>query len=111
MAQSTRDLNFKAAVKAGRPSAFGGPKEEDKEFEGLIPKTVSPDDVRRALLPFAGRGAVIIFDEFDRITNKAAKTLMADTIKNLSDHGVDTTLLIVGVAKSVAELISEAPLD
>lgn len=105
--RALRDLSFKAAVKAGRPSAFGGPKEEDKEFDGLIPKTVSPDDVRRALMPFAGRGAVIIFDEFDRITNKAAKTLMADTIKNLSDHGVDTTLLIVGVAKSVAELISE----
>ena len=105
--RALRELTLKIAAKSGRPNVFGGPKEEDKELDGLLPKTVSPDDVRRALSTFTGRGAVVIFDEFDRITNKEVKTLMADTIKNLSDHANDTTLLIVGVAKSVAELISE----
>jgi len=33
--------------------------------------------------------------------------LMADTIKTLSDHGINSTLLIVGVAQSVSELIQE----
>ena len=32
---------------------------------------------------------------------------MADTVKNLSDHTIDTTLLIVGVAQSVMDLIYE----
>lgn len=105
--RALRELTFKMRVKSGRPNAYEAPRDENKETEGLLPKIVSPDDVRRALTTFTGRGAVIIFDEFDRITNREAKTLMADTIKNLSDHATDATLVIVGVAKSVLELISE----
>jgi DNA polymerase III delta prime subunit len=105
--RALRELTVKMRTSSGRPNPLAAAREEVKEADGLLPKIVSPDDVRRALSTFAGRGAVIIFDEFDRITNKQAKTLMADTIKNLSDHAIDSTLLIVGVAKSVAELISE----
>ena len=32
---------------------------------------------------------------------------MANTIKTLSDHGINTTLLIIGVAQSVSDLIQE----
>jgi len=109
--RALRELTFKVAAassyKVGSPKTFSVPKEEKEESPLLVPTNVTPDDVRRALSTFAGTSAVIVFDEFDRITNKEAKTLMADTIKNLSDHAIDTTLLIVGVAKSVAELISE----
>jgi len=109
--RALRELTFKMAVgssyKIGRPNAYTVPKDEGKQLDALLPETVTPDDVRRALSTFTGTSAVIVFDEFDRIINKEVKTLMADTIKNLSDHAIDTTLLIVGVAKSVAELISE----
>ncbi len=49
----------------------------------------------------------MIFDEFDRIRSPEAITAMADTIKALSDHAVNATVLIIGVANSVDELIRE----
>jgi Cdc6-like AAA superfamily ATPase len=109
--RALRELSHRVAASGsytvGGTKSFTPAKDERKEIEPLVPETVTPDDVRRALSTFAGKNAVIVFDEFDRITNKEAKTLMADTIKNLSDHAIDTTLVIVGVANSVMELISE----
>ena len=105
--RALRELTFKSRAGPGGAGSHAVLREGEKDVDGLLPKMVSPDDVRRALSTFKGRGAVIIFDEFDRVTNQEAKTLMADTIKNLSDHATDTTLLIVGVAKSAVELISE----
>jgi len=32
-------------------------------------------------------------------------TLLADTIKNLSDHSLDVTIILIGVADTVDELI------
>jgi Cdc6-like AAA superfamily ATPase len=50
---------------------------------------------------------IIIIDEFDRIDKPEAKRLIADTIKNFSDYGLDTTFILVGVADSVDDLIAE----
>lgn len=74
-----------------------------------LPKgNVSPFDVRRALsnigLNFT---AIIVLDEFDRLKNAQARTLIADTIKALSDGSVRATVVIVGVADSVGDLIKE----
>jgi Cdc6-like AAA superfamily ATPase len=67
-----------------------------------------PDDVRLQLerLPLLGP-RFIIFDEFDRVENDDAITLMSDTIKALSDRHSSTRLVIVGVAKSLDALIGE----
>lgn len=67
----------------------------------------TPDNVRRALTMLSGSFVpIIILDEFDRL-NDAAKHAVADTVKSLSDHGVDSTIIMVGVADTVAELIRE----
>ena len=50
--------------------------------------------------------AVVIIDEFDRVHDKETTERFADTIKGLSDYGVDTTLIIVGVADTLDELIA-----
>jgi hypothetical protein len=69
---------------------------------------VTPDSVRRALQELSGSASlIVIFDEFDRIGNPDSIKAMADTIKALSDHSVNTTILIIGVADSVDELIRE----
>lgn len=69
--------------------------------------TYSPDNVRRALTYLSQHfQIVIILDEFDRLSDEA-KHNIADTIKTLSDHAVDATLLMVGVADTVDELIKE----
>jgi Cdc6-like AAA superfamily ATPase len=65
-----------------------------------------PDDIRYALdrIPHP---VMIVIDEIDRITDLRTTTLMADTIKTLSDHSVDATVVLVGVADSVDQLIAE----
>jgi Cdc6-like AAA superfamily ATPase len=71
----------------------------------FLPENVTPDAVR-AILQKRDR-LLIIIDEIDRIKDKATTTLLADTIKSLSDHSVDVTLVLVGVAESVDTLIAE----
>lgn len=67
---------------------------------------IQPDTVRRALeqrdLP-----ALIVIDELDRLDDDLALTLIADTIKSLSDHAVESTVVLVGVARSISDLIGE----
>ncbi|WP_223648824.1 ATP-binding protein [Hymenobacter psoromatis] len=52
---------------------------------------------------------LIIFDEFDSITKDETKTRMADTIKALSDNVPNITILIVGIAGDVNNLLGEHP--
>lgn len=50
---------------------------------------------------------ILIVDEFDRIKNPNVDSYFADIIKALSDFGVDTTIVIIGVADDVDDLILE----
>ena len=50
---------------------------------------------------------VIIIDEFDRIKSADAIAGLADTIKNLSDNAIAATIILVGAAHSVDQLIAE----
>ena len=71
-------------------------------------EAMTPDGVRRALQELSTTASlIIIFDEFDRIRNTDVITAMADTIKALSDNSVNATILIIGVADSVNDLIRE----
>lgn len=74
-------------------------------LDTYLPQIVTPDDIRH-LLSRLGK-CLIVVDELDRILDPSTTTLLADTIKTLSDHAVDATLLLVGVADSVDALISE----
>lgn len=51
--------------------------------------------------------ALIVIDELDRLESDDALTLLADTIKTLSDNAVPSTMMLVGVATSIDELIGE----
>ena len=52
---------------------------------------------------------LIIFDEFDSVTDAATRRRMADTIKSLSDNVQFVTILLVGIADNVIDLIGEHP--
>jgi hypothetical protein len=71
-----------------------------------FPEDGGAEDVR-LLLSQLGSPAIIVIDEFDRVRGQETSALFADTIKSLSDHAVDATLIIVGVADSIDELIAE----
>ena len=79
--------------------AYIGIDEEDLLYE-------TPDDIRFALKRLS-KPAIIVLDEVDRIQNSETTTLLADTIKTLSDHAIPTTLILIGVADSVDSLIQE----
>lgn len=76
-------------------------------LEAVLEKElIAPDDVRFLLSRLDG-SSIIIFDEFDKLPDPQSRVLFADTIKNLADHAVSTTIMLVGVADTVDELIAE----
>ena len=72
----------------------------------LFDGDASPYNVRR-LLDIANKTFVIVIDEFDQITDEETVGLFASTIKNLSDNLSQSTLILVGVADTVEELIED----
>jgi Cdc6-like AAA superfamily ATPase len=74
----------------------------------LLPEEPTPDDVRQVLSVLSRDVEVVLFiDEFDRPADEATRTLFADTVKILSDNGVGATIVLIGVASSVSELVAE----
>ena len=70
---------------------------------------LTPDDVRRQLdgLFTPNQVPIVVIDEFDKVEDREASALMANTIKSLSDYGVNVTIILVGVADSIVELVGE----
>lgn len=84
-------------------------KEESKKTTSLdtfLSEKVTPEDIRY-ILEHIKSPTIIIIDEIDRVKTKQATALLADTIKTLSDHSVNTTIVLLGVADSVDQLITE----
>jgi Cdc6-like AAA superfamily ATPase len=65
---------------------------------------LSIDDVRRILVNIPG--SVFIIDEFDRASDEASRAI-TDLIKTLSDFGIDSTVVLVGVSDTIDRLISD----
>lgn len=73
-----------------------------------LPDVVTPEDVRKVLTAISQRAIVIVIvDEFDRLTGTTVQRLFADTIKTLSDNSVKATMVLVGVADTINDLIKE----
>jgi Cdc6-like AAA superfamily ATPase len=81
---------------------------EELNIDVTIDRNVGPDDIRRVLGTLSRNSVIgIVFDEFDRLPKGKTSTLLADTIKAMSDHSVPTTIVIVGVADTVGDLLKE----
>ena len=66
-----------------------------------------PNDVRLFVRSLPNP-SVIFIDEFDRVASHSdARRLTADTIKLFADTNVESTIVLVGVAESIEELITE----
>lgn len=81
---------------------------ETRSLSELLPsdEETTPADVTRVLRMFAnGSLPVLFFDEFDRVEDDQTKELLSDTIKAASDQLIEATVVLVGVADSVEELI------
>ena len=82
---------------------------ETVSVASLIEGDLHPDDVRRQLegLFAPNHLPIVIIDEYDKLSDPSANDLMANTIKSLSDFGVNVTVILVGVADNIIELIGE----
>jgi hypothetical protein len=75
-------------------------------FEAPGAAIEDPNDVRLYVRSLPNP-SVIVIDEFDRVPNTGStQRLMADTIKMFSDTDVESTIVLVGVADSIADLIA-----
>ena len=72
----------------------------------LFNGNASPYNVRR-LLDLANKTFVIVLDEFDQVADRDTIELFASTIKGMSDNLSRSTLILVGVADTVEELIED----
>ncbi|HEY7344204.1 MAG TPA: ATP-binding protein, partial [Gaiella sp.] len=88
---------------------FGERVDETTEpLSRLLASGVTPHTVQGALRQASRqRPVALFFDEFDRFQEAEGRVLFADTIKALSDRVVSSTLVLIGVADSVGELIRE----
>lgn len=67
---------------------------------------ITPDVVRRLLHELAKAfWVVIVLDEFDTISDPATRQSLADMIKFLSDRNVAATIVLIGIADDVENLI------
>lgn len=85
------------------------PSQVMKTVADGLGEVVASDDVQRLLrmLTSNGQRAVIFIDEFDTVGNREVQRQFADCIKALSDQVVPATIVLVGVAESVEQLILE----
>jgi energy-coupling factor transporter ATP-binding protein EcfA2 len=84
-----------------------------RELETPIPESLEssripadPEEIRFILQRIPVQ-MLLVIDEFDRVENDEALSLLADTVKTLSDHGTSVTLMFVGVASSLTNLLGE----
>ena len=81
--------------------------------EALIPIStnydiVSPDTVRRELQRCLPNSIpILIIDEFDKLRDPDAKELTANLVMSLSDYSINVTVILIGVAETVSELIAD----
>lgn len=69
---------------------------------------ITPNDFVREMEHFTEADVpVIVIDEFNEIRDAETSVLLANTIKALSDAGTNVTLVVVGVADSVSQLIKQ----
>jgi Cdc6-like AAA superfamily ATPase len=80
-----------------------------ENFEQLMPAQFGVPELIAALERVHDRHVILIVDEYDRVTAEDAKAKFAEFIKNMSDAAAPVTLVIVGVADNVRELLGKHP--
>jgi Cdc6-like AAA superfamily ATPase len=85
-----------------------GEGEKAYNVSDFYPGDVTIDDFLNEMSLFkAAEIPIVIIDEFNEINDPATSRTLANIIKSLSDDGVNVTIIIVGVADNVGELIEQ----
>lgn len=98
--------NIAEEIQAQLKSRGGEDDQSIDQLAAIIAGQATPNIIRR-MFQSTSYPFIVVIDEFDRINDEPTVGLLADTIKSLSDHWVNATLIIVGVADSLDELLHE----
>jgi Cdc6-like AAA superfamily ATPase len=86
----------------------GHPRESRVTGASLLPDDATPHSVKRSLQRLGvDRRLAIFVDEFDRLEQDEVRVLFADTIKALSDQLPRVTIVLIGVADDVDQLVAD----
>jgi Cdc6-like AAA superfamily ATPase len=78
-------------------------------FEQLLPGHCGVGELVQLFERISEKHVILVIDEYDRVTSEDVKAKLAELIKNMSDANVPVTLLIVGVAENVGQLLGKHP--
>ncbi|HEV2757633.1 MAG TPA: ATP-binding protein [Actinomycetota bacterium] len=78
----------------------------DEGEQTFLGRKLTPEAIRLKLETLEPL-TLIVIDELDRLEDDEALSLLADTIKALSDHAVAATVMLVGVADSIEDLVGD----
>ena len=79
-------------------------------FNELLPEgTFSVTELNEVLSGVHGTHALLILDEYDRVTDEDFRNKLAELFKNLTDSSIPVTLLVVGVAENLDQLLGKHP--
>lgn len=70
---------------------------------------LQPYDALGLVGRLTGRRLVMVVDEFDRVSDVATRTRLADTVKLLSDRAAPVLFMVVGVSENLEELLGRHP--
>jgi Cdc6-like AAA superfamily ATPase len=81
---------------------------EDREttLDAWLDTSPHAENVRETI-SILSNPSIIVIDEIDQISDRETQKALADTVKTLSDNSVNTTLIMVGVADSLDQLIKD----
>jgi hypothetical protein len=76
--------------------------------DSLLPdRPLRPADVAALPQGLTCPKLAFVIDEFDRVTDEATRTRLADTIKLVSDRGIPLSFIIVGVSATLEAIIGQ----
>lgn len=91
---------------AKRGRSLPGSEAWDELFAEITHEAATPHHLRR-LFSFLDGLFIVVIDEFDQIGDEEAVQQFASLIKTLSDYLAPATLILVGVADTIDDLIGE----
>lgn len=102
----SKSMNFEAIWRMILRQFMIEGEEKEMPLESWLPENPHAENIRETI-SFLSNPSIIVIDEINEITDQASLKALADTVKTLSDNSVPTTLILVGVADSVDQLIRD----
>ena len=103
------DTVWRKFFKDMRFTIAGEDGSQEATVNEIYSDNITPDDVVREMKQFSANDIpIFVIDEFNEVRdNGTTANLLANTIKALSDEGVNATIVVVGVGDNVNQLFAE----